>query len=77
MSFKITIIETRDVTRTVGKDWKIIGQKPALSVSAPAVIDEYGYTPEIEKTVKESREILTQTVDELDLPAVIKAINKL
>jgi len=36
-----------------------------------------GYSPEIEKTVYQSQEVFQQTVETLDLAAVIKAINKL
>jgi len=37
----------------------------------------YGYAPDVQAEQTESTEILKQTVDELDLPAVIKAINKI
>jgi len=36
-----------------------------------------GYAPDVQAEQTESTEILKQTVDELDLPAVIKAINKI
>lgn len=36
-----------------------------------------GYTPEIDKVVDVKAEIFKQTVETLDLPAVIKAINNL
>lgn len=88
MSFKITITETRNVTRKVGNEWKVIGQKEVAretSIYDPGdkddpktrITDEYGYTPVIEKTVAEEREVLKQEVDALDLSAVIKAINGL
>jgi len=37
----------------------------------------YGYAPDYQSTETTETELLRQTVDELDLPAVIKAINKL
>lgn len=37
----------------------------------------YGYAPEREQEVDVQRELLKQTVEKLDLPAVIKAINNL
>ena len=86
MSYQITITETRDVKKIVGKDWDTIGTKEVLrditylqdkTEPKTRIEDVRGYTPEIEKTVSETRQILIQTVDEIDLPAVIKAINNL
>ncbi len=87
MSYEITIKETRNVTRIVGKEWNVVGSKEVARDSQFFSRDESeprtrieevrGYTPEIEKTVSETRELLTQTVEDLDLPAVIRAINKL
>ena len=37
----------------------------------------YGYTPEIEKEVEVTTKVLEQTVDDLDLVAVIRAVNGL
>lgn len=87
MSFEITITEKRDVKKIVGKDWATVGTKEvprdldfhAGKAGEPKTrIEEVrGYTPEVEKTITETREVLKQTVDTLDLPAVIRAINKL
>lgn len=87
MSFEITIIEKRDTKKIVGKDWVVLGTKeearePSFWAEGRAepktrIVEVRGYSPEIEKTVQEEREVLKQTVDTLDLPAVIKAINKL
>ena len=79
MSYEITITEKRDVVKTCGKEWKVIGQTQKKSEydTEPYMSDVYDYTPEIEKNVSETREILKQTVEDLDLAAVIKAINKL
>lgn len=70
MAYTITITKTETVTRKVGKEWKVIGQDPDQT-------DVYGYTPEIEKEVETETKILEQTVVDLDLHAVIKAINGL
>lgn len=67
--FKITIERTRTVERTVGKEWAQIGQ---LENGKP----EYGYTPQVQKTILESDDIYTQIVETLDLKAVIDAVNK-
>ena len=83
--FEITIVETREVRKINGKKWDIVGQKEVereerfYRDEGPKTRIEpiYGYTPEIEATITEKREALKQTVDDLDLPAVIRAINKL
>lgn len=41
------------------------------------MFDEMGYTPVIEKEVEVERMIYEQTVDDLNMTAVIKAINKI
>lgn len=66
MSFEIRIVEKTFEKRFVGKDWCQVKGDPGA---------EFGYTPEIEKTVSVTVERFNQTVDELDLIAVIKAVN--
>jgi hypothetical protein len=85
VAYEITIIEKRLVKKLVGNDYAVIGQKEVEREarfygaepegSKTRITDEYGYTPEIEKLVPEERTVLKQQVDELDLKAVIKAIN--
>lgn len=87
MSYEITIKQTREVTKKRGGEWEVIGTREVEreqrfygdSEDEPKTrIEEVrGYTPEIEKTVTVEVEILKQTVDTLDLAAVIKAVNKL
>lgn len=85
--FKITIEETKTVKKTVGKEYRIIGEKEVLrepnlyrdSAAEPKTRIEniYGYTPETENSVEVTSVILTQEVETLDLALVIKSINKL
>lgn len=85
MSYQITITEKRQVSKKVGKEWCVVAEKEVERDMAFCRNGEpetrlesvYGYTPEIEKFVTEEREILKQTVETLDLAAVIKAINQL
>ena len=68
--YKVTVELTEMVTKTEGKEWAVCGH------------DEegqrlYAYTPEIEKEVEVTEVIYTQLVANLDLNAVIKAINKI
>ena len=68
--YKITIEEIKVVKKMGGKEWMTIGRdeddKPA-----------YGYTPEIDKEVEQTQIVYTQLIENLDLGAVIKAINKM
>jgi hypothetical protein len=88
MSFEIVITEKRQVKTVIRKSWEKVGEKEVeREVKFYSSRDEtepmtrieavYGYTPEVEGIVNETREVLKQSVDELDLPAVIRAINKL
>lgn len=74
MPFTITIVQTGIVVRkVVGKDWAVVGREGDGDKDKPV----YGYTPEIEKAVYTDRKVLEQSVETLDLHAVIKAINGL
>jgi hypothetical protein len=66
MSYKITIERTQTVKKTVGKQWKLCGT---------AENSQYDYTPEVETLREETEKIYEQTVDELNLIAVISAVN--
>ena len=87
MAYQITITQTRTVKTMAGKEWTIIGTKEVPrdasyyrddSNQPKTRIEEVrGYTPEIEKLQVQTVEVLKQQVDDLDLAAVIKAINKL
>lgn len=74
--FKITIEETRTVFKTVGKEWGVVDQIE-IAPGSDTLKNVMGYTPLTEKAVPETKEVYAQTVEELDLHAVIKAINKL
>lgn len=65
--FTITIRESGQEKRVAGSEWA-----PKADGSAG-----YEYTPEIEATRPYEREIYSQSVDDVDLAAVIKAVNGL
>jgi len=88
MSFTITIVERREVIEVAGKDWKKIDDVEVVRETGmydlhnddtpkTRIKEIMGYTPEIEKRVVKEVEILKQVVEDLDLAAVIKAINKI
>ena len=64
--FTITINEVGQETRYVGRTWEM---------GASDDKESYGYTPEIQATRDYERTIYTQHVDDLDLKAVIAAVN--
>lgn len=73
--FKIEITEIRNQITIEGKEWTVIGEEYKEGDERPT--KKYGYTPEIEKVTQQTRSVLIQCVDELNLAAVIKAINNL
>lgn len=85
--FEITIRETRVIKKLVPQKWEKIGTKEVPRERDYYVKDEkepktriedvWGYTPEAEIYVREERDVLKQQVEELDIAAVIKAVNKL
>jgi len=88
--YEITIKKTEVVRKTVGNDWEQVGESDqpcdadggrsrneTRNSDKPVKYRVMGYTPEVEKNVEVETELLKQTVEELDLAAVIKAINKL
>jgi len=85
--FEITITETREVKKMVGGEWAVLDTKEVArekefferETNEPKtrIKEIHGYTPQFERIIPEKREVLKQMVDELDLPAVIRAINKL
>jgi len=66
--YKITIEKVEEVTMIVRGEWA------RVSESGP---NTFGYTPDREAEVKVETKLLEQTVEELDLKAVLKAINGL
>jgi len=68
--FIITITEKKVVDTMVGRRWEKGGPEKQGT-------DGYGYTPMISRPVEREIELLRQTVEELDLAAVIKAVNNL
>ena len=86
--YEIIIKKTETITKPCGKDWKVIEQRPVTKEDVENAFgaeesydgkmkDVYGYTPGIDKPIEEEREVLRQTVEELDLATVIKAVNNL
>jgi len=87
MSYKITITQIATIESVAGKEWVQIGTKEVPREDRYFQQDKdepktrlepvYGYSPEISKRKIMTEEVFTQTVPDLDLAAVIKAINKI
>lgn len=89
--FEITIKETTTTRKLVRGAWLVVEKRPytnkELSESnswfadkeeaKKEIKDIMGYAPDREQDVTSEREILKQSVDDLDLAAVIRAVNKL
>jgi len=85
MSYRITIIQTVTKVKNV-KTYEIVGTKEVPRdreywVSDPKepktrIENVHGYV-ETEKEIDQELEVFKQTVEDLDLPSVIKAINRL
>ena len=84
MSYEITITKTETKEVESGEDWTVIGEKLAVPDDFPLSADDldglkfraiYGYTPKITKSETVTTEIYKQTVPEIELPEIIRAIN--
>jgi len=85
--FTITITETKTVGALKGNEWLIVEKRPYTPDELKETGDpEYykkqlkdirGYSPVVTETVTKDIEILKQTIKDIDLVSVIKAINKI
>jgi hypothetical protein len=71
MSYQVVVTKIDRVTETGPRRWEKMYDHPAPGV------EQYGYAPPIEETRRVEVEVLKQTVEALDLAAVIRAINNL
>lgn len=68
MPFEIVITETRSIEGVTPRTWQRVTADPDSL---------YDYTPQVPEVRMENVERLKQTVEDLNFPAVIKAINNL
>lgn len=72
--YKVTVTAVVERTRVVGKEWGVIGQE----IKDGQKVDLRGYTPEIEKTVREEVQIFEQVTDQpISLQALVAVVNNL
>lgn len=77
MSYKVKIVRVEVVEETATREWRQLrtdGQQDPLGKG-----ETYGYVEPASPTVRRTREaeVLTQEVADLDLAAVIRAVNNL
>lgn len=70
MKYTITIEKAGSRIGVMPKTWQMLGQDADGKKNM-------GYTPEVEATIAYDEKIYEQIVEDLDLAAVIKAVNKL
>ena len=68
--YKITIEKIVTQTSLTTPSWQVVRQTDSGK-------DEYGYPPAIETTVQKELKIFEQTVDTLDIGAVVAVVNQL
>ncbi len=78
--FEVIIRETREVRKLQPKKWEKLGEEMKECSTYGEKKQTYkadvmGYAPEVETLAMESVLVLQQNVEQLNLPAVIKAIN--
>ena len=69
--YKIVVTKYSEEDRLTKREWKA-GADPESERE-----DGYGYTPQVREIREVEREVLRQEIPELDLTAVIKAINNI
>lgn len=72
--YKVTVTAVIESTKTVGKVWDVVGQ----DVKDGKTIDVRGYTPEIQKQVREELQVFEQVTDgPVNLAALVAVVNGL
>lgn len=72
--YKVVVSAVVEREQKVGKDWAIVGEEIKEGDKPTKV---YGYTPEITKTTRVDLQVFEQTVDTLDMAALVSVVNGL
>jgi len=72
--YKVTVTALLERVEITSPEWTTIGQefKPE-NLEKPVSV--YGHTPEVKKTVRKEVAIYDQSVDNLDMAALVKVVN--
>jgi hypothetical protein len=74
--YEITIKERKSGMKKVENEWGVVSEKPNPTHQNGPNLREMGYLPPIDKVVTTEIKIFKQVVENLDLAAVIYAINR-
>ncbi len=73
--YTVTIKATVERKEMVGKEWTTVAHEAQDGSDKTKPV--YGYTPEIEKTVRRDIQIFEQTVDSFNVAALVSVVNGL
>lgn len=75
IQFKVTISAIVEREQTIGRDWVVLSEEIKPGESIPTKV--FGYSPEITKTVRKEIQVFEQTVETLDMAALVSVVNGL
>lgn len=73
--YRIQVQAVVERVEKVGRQWTTISEEPIDGSNKTTPI--YGHTPEVEKTVQKEVTVFDQTVDSLDMAALVLVVNGL
>lgn len=71
--YTITVSAVVERVQTAGKEWTTVSHEVIEGSEKTKPV--MGYTPEIEKTVQREIKVYEQTVDSLDMAALVAVVN--
>jgi hypothetical protein len=74
--YKVTVTAVTERREISGGQWTVVDKVP-ISEDSDKLKEVYGYTPEIEKTVRAESQIYEQTVEQLDMASLVSVVNGL
>lgn len=72
--YKVTVEAIVTTTKTVGHEWATIAHEPIPGTDGKTK-PILGYTPQVEKSTTEVCKVYEQSVDSLDLAALVSVVN--
>lgn len=71
----VTVEAVTQREESTGQEWAVVTQKTVPGSDKPENV--YGYTPEIIKTIRREVQVYEQSVESLDMPALVLVVNGL
>ena len=73
--YTILITEEVESTRYTNREWVVLKEEQVEGEDKP--LKKFGHTPQVKEKYMKTVKVLEQTVEEIDLPQVIAAVNGL